>query len=490
MAIALAAAVSLASGYLLVGAGWPRSRTSLSAWAMKLSLAAGFGLAISSVAFFLARMDDTPHFVLIDFLVLTVLCVFYGLLRLRSGSMDAPKEAIADLVIAPWLERVLISCFVFTIAAGLYNAVVTVLVHPHGYGWDAFSIWNLHARFLFRGGSHWRDGFNALIPWSHPDYPILLPATTARIWSHLGNDSPTIPAVLGLVFTVSTITLLVSSLSFLRGRNAAILAGIALSATPFFIEQGTAQYADVPLSFFILASMVLLHFGFQYRAETNFQRPLVPWALAGLSSGFAAWTKNEGLLFLIAMFAAYLWVFRRAEESHGESNKQSERGWGLLGATLLGAAPMLAVIAWFKHSIATSGDLFSSPALMLSKVLTPSRYWAVLRWYAKEFFHFGDWFLVPGTVLLVLFYFLVREKGASSKNPSLRASVATLGLTLTGYFAIYLITPRDLYWHLRFSLNRLFLQVWPASLFLFFLFVARQTPSQNALNSSKKCAEL
>jgi hypothetical protein len=455
---------------------------------MKLSLAAGFGLGISSVAFFLVCMDDTPHFVLLDLLVLATLLIICALLRFQFASTARLDETIADLVVAPWLGPVLISCFVFTIAAGLYTAVVSVLVHPHGDGWDAFSIWNLHARFLFRGGSHWRDGFNALIPWAHPDYPLLLPATTARIWSYLGNDSPAVPAVVGLVFTVSTITLLVSSLSYLRGRNSAILAGIALSATPFFIAQGTAQYADVPLSFFILASMVLLQLGFPC-CTGNHRTEHGTWALAGLSAGLAAWTKNEGLLFLIAMFAAYLWFFRGTEELRGESIERSERLWGLLGATLLGAAPMLAVIAWFKHSIATAGDLFSSPALMLSKVLTPSRYWVVLRWYAKEFFHFGDWWLAPATVLLVVFYFLLREKGPSPRNASFRASVATLGLTLTGYFAIYLITPRDLHWHLRFSLNRLFLQVWPASLFLFFLFVAPQTPAQNARNSSKNCEE-
>ena len=63
MDIALAAAISLASGYLLVAFGWPRSKTSLSAWLMKLSLAAGFGVGISSIAFFLSRMVGGTHFV-------------------------------------------------------------------------------------------------------------------------------------------------------------------------------------------------------------------------------------------------------------------------------------------------------------------------------------------------------------------------------------------------------------------------------------------
>jgi len=50
-----------------------------------------------------------------------------------------------------------------------------------------------------------------------------------------------------------------------------------------------------------------------------------------------------------------------------------------------------------------------------------------------------------------------------------RASVAAILITLAGYFLIYVITPYDLYWHLRFSLNRLFLQLWPSVIFLCFL---------------------
>jgi hypothetical protein len=51
-------------------------------------------------------------------------------------------------------------------------------------------------------------------------------------------------------------------------------------------------------------------------------------------------------------------------------------------------------------------------------------------------------------------------------------------LTLAGYFAVYLITPYDIYWHLRFSLTRLFLQLWPSMIFLFFLAV--ELPQKNA----------
>jgi hypothetical protein len=64
---------------------------------------------------------------------------------------------------------------------------------------------------------------------------------------------------------------------------------------------------------------------------------------------------------------------------------------------------------------------------------------------------------------------LLRGNIASEEKDAVRASAAALLLTLAGYFFIYLITPRDIYWHLRFSLNRLFIQLWPSAIFLFFV---------------------
>jgi hypothetical protein len=146
-------------------------------------------------------------------------------------------------------------------------------------------------------------------------------------------------------------------------------------------------------------------------------------------------------------------------------------------------APFLVLIAWFKHSIAPAGDLFSSSGTMIHKILTPGRYGAILRWYAKEFFRFGGW-VVPTTVLFVALSFLSPASGIRRQNAAFRSSVFALALTLCGYFAVYVITPNELYWHLRFSLNRLFLQLWPTVIFLFFLSVSRQTSCESQSESN------
>ena len=275
--------------------------------------------------------------------------------------------------------------------------------------------------------------------------------------------------MIGIVFTFATVGLLYSSLAQLRGPIAAMLASLALLTTPFFIEQGTSQYADVPLSFFILAAVSLhcLHDAIA-PSDDRTNRLLV---LAGVNAGFAAWTKNEGLLFLAALIAARAFTVMRRTRQTPQPRAQTTRSFLAL---LIGTAPAVALIAWFKHYIAPPGDLFPDRALAMHKLFEPARYGAVLRWYGKEFLRFGEWLLIPGTLLLIVFYFLLNRKAEPQiprLGPGFAASYLALSLTLAGYFVIYLITPRDIYWHLRNSLNRLFLQLWPSAIFLFFLLV-------------------
>jgi hypothetical protein len=478
----LALVLCLASGYLLIATAWPGQKPSDSELLMRLSLSTGFGLGIFSVVFFVVRLLGLTHLIVVDTAVLLLLLVAYSLRRSRTTLTPAPEHE--DFGPPPWVRRTLTASFLIAVLAGLYNAILRAVVHhPHGDGWDAFSIWNLHARFLFLGADHWRDGFNPLIPWSHPDYPLFLPAAIAHFWSYLGHDDPAVPAIISLTFTFSTLTLLFSSVALLRGPTSAMLAGLALASTPFFIEQGTSQYADVTLSFFVLASIVLLHLGSHHPLNDQ-QTRSGPLILAGLAAGFAAWTKNEGLLFLSAFVVAQVWGFTRAS-SRGVLSGWPSNNLRSLVRFPLGAAPMLLLIAWFKHSVATAGDLVSSPAMMIHKAFTPSRYWIILQWYAKEFLRFGNWWIVPGTMALVAFYLLTPRRKNSTREPVVCASRMALALTLAGYFAVYLITPKDLYWHLRFSLSRLFLQLWPSTIFLFFLIVSCRS-SQIESNSTPK----
>lgn len=471
MALALAALVCLASGFVLVCLGWSRRVPLASDLLLKASLSVGYGLGIFSVIFFLSRVFNVTNLIAVDLLVFACLLICFFLLRTHATTVNTLSLSKEERAGPTWFHRLLTAAFAIALCAALYSAIVRTLAHRHGDGWDAFAIWNLHARFLFRGGPHWRDGFSSLIPWSHPDYPLLLPAAVAHFWSYLGHDAPAVPAIIGLVFTFSTVGLLFSTLSILRGRMQAMLGGIALLATPSFIELGTWQYADVPLSFFFLATVALLCLHDDHVGDGFSQGSPGLLALAGLAASFAAWTKNEGVLFLCAIvLVRYLLIRRDSRRRVPDERAPSVREIApLLGSIL----PIFVLIVYFKHFVAPPGDLFSDPKTMLHKLLDPVRYWAIVQWYAKEFLRFGHWLLVPATLLMLGYYFTVGQETRTSSSLALRSCVLALALTVAGYFAVYLVTPYDIYWHLRFSLSRLFLQLWPSSIFLFFLAVPR-----------------
>jgi hypothetical protein len=485
MNIALALGYCFLSGYLVASSFWKCEKANKSERWMKLFISAGFGIGIFSIAFFVERWLGIVHILATDLWLITLLFAVHLVARARRKSENLTASKVADVKLSNWFHRLLMASLAISILAALYATVLRALAHPHGDGWDAFAIWNLHARFFSVGGSHWRDGFSALIPWSHSDYPPLVPAAIAHVWSYIGHDDPIFPAIISLVFTFATLGLLVSAVATLRGITSAAMAGVALASTPFFIEQGAAQYADIPLSFFFLASISLLHLYQQRCPQIHDGSPTGLLVLAGAAAGFAAWTKNEGLLvlfaFLLPQIAFFAWR-RRPPSTKLRFNSVHE-----LVMLLMAIAPFFLLIAWFKHSIAPAGDLFFGSETMIHKILTPGRYWAILRWYAKEFFRFGGW-VVPTTILFLALGFLSPSSGIRRQSTSFRSSVLTLALTLCGYFAVYVITPNDLYWHLRFSLNRLFLQLWPSTVFLFFLFVSGQPSfaSQSESNSGPK----
>lgn len=456
MAIASSSILCLAIGYLitLLCLGDGKGRTSH--LLLRFCLGIGWGLGLFSIIYFLARVSGVMALWRIELALCALLVA--GYLTARRPRRSLPPEVPHQLNAAPPLLN---AAFLLALAAAVYAAVARALQRPYGSGWDSFAIWNLHARFLFRGGAHWHNGFNSLIPWSHPDYPLLVPAAIAHFWTIAGHETTAVPTVLGLVFTFATVGLLFSALDILCGRTSALLGGMALLCTPFFIDLGTWQYADIPLSFYILATLVLLQTDERSAGEKNSWGTL---AMAGLACGLAAWTKNEGLLFLYSvLFARVFFAMRR-------SRACAQRG-GLpqIVPLLFTVIPLFCVVAYFKRFIAPPGDLFSTPAIMLHKVADPARYWAVVKWYAKEFLRFGDWLLIPIPLLMVAFYFLLRRFNSAQSRHSIATSAFALGLTLLGYFVVYLITPHEIYWHLRFSLNRLFMQLWPGAVFLFFL---------------------
>ncbi len=382
----------------------------------------------------------------------------------RCDNRDRPDHK----EFAAWL---LPAAFWIVLSCAVVSFILISLTTPNG-DWDGMTIWNMRARFLARGTDHWRNAFVASPGLWHPDYPLLLSATIARCWKYVGHEPVVVPIAIAFLFTFSSVAMLWSSLAFLRNSRVGYLGGIVLLSAYSFVGLGAGQYADAVAGLFILSAIVIL--AVYDSAPTKGNRGLL--VLAGVAAGLCAWTKNEGLLFVVLLLAVRGFVQLKMKGA-----KLSVREFAPMMAGLL---PVLAVITYFKLGVAPGNyylkfgaDYSPGPMQQLAravfdnatvkdKLTDISRYWLIAKTMLGEISRFGGRIISVPLVMLV--YFVCRGKEKSSISDT-KTGIAILALMLVGYCCVYLTTPLNLAYHLNHSLSRLLLQVWPSAVFLFFM---------------------
>jgi len=434
-------AMPLAIGYSLTGVVGPREP-----WTggngLRLVIAAALGVGACSMLFFLSLATGAPPF-LFEACLLTALAIaLYG--RRPYGKPRAARKPGASA-----RERVLWGLFWVLTAANVVAFGYRVIHWPRG-GWDGWAIWNLRARSLYLAAD-WRDAFSPALAASHTDYPLLIPCFIAREWQGWDAETTLVPILLAGAFAAAVLFVLVRTLHELQGRTHALAAGILFLATPLVTAIAAAQYADVTLSCFFLTALVLQYFADESAEPGRFL------VLSGLAAGLAAWTKNEGLLFVAALVAARA-VAAGASAGWRTALRQA-------ASLLAGAAPCLALIVYFRRTLALTGDIlgkFATPAFA-HDLADPHRYLTIAWAYVKHIWSFGNPF-VGGIVLLAAYLLCTGIALPRKHDTGFWTGVGVLGVVLAGYFMVYVVTPNDLHWHLDTSLDRLYLQLWPAAL--------------------------
>jgi len=440
---------------------WRNQSSNWSLLLLQACLASGWALGASSCAYFVwLVLIGPPDFI---FVVIELACLIGLLVPLFLVLHSRHQRKGTEVPAWHWTATVF-SCILWAaLALSLTLAVKTFLwlylLAPHG-SWDATALWNNRARHLFRGGDRWRDSFSDNYI-GNSDYPLLVPAAVARCWTYVNGRPTTAPGLIAGLFAFATIGTLASSLAVLRSPSHGLIAGLVLLASQPFLLLATWQYADVPLSFFFLATTAL----FRLHDQSGVQGSRYP-AVAGSTAGYAAWTKNEGLLFALAVLLARLVTV------------SPTRGWRAsgreLGSYLLGLLPIGLLLLYFKTQVAPSTYRISVlfPPESPARVTDLSRYATIAKGFANEltttWAHMG--------ALLVLYFGLLGMPPRHKRKPGAACVFLILALMFSGYFIIYLTTSPDLTWHLQTSLDRLLIQLWPHALFGFFLLAA--TPEE------------
>ncbi len=418
------------------------------------SIGAGIGFGITSALAFLWLAvfgQPGPGYFLLEgcLSVLAILFVFAKITpRQKTESLYKEQYPKAGQDI-PLLKNIF---YLLLILAAIWFFLQSFYLYPHGKG-DAYAIWNLRARLLFRGDGNWPNAFS-FYPWSHPDYPLLITGSVYRAWQMFHHDTIAVPIVIAGLLTSGSVFVVFSSITILKGKNQGYLAALAILATFSYLQHGASQLADIPVAFFILATMALFAI-----KDQNTQNESYFSFLAGVTASCTAWTKNEGLLFMaVVMFTRFCipWSHRSRKSYVNE-----------LVFFITGAAPILSIAFYFKFQFAPLNDVINPGTLPLlfDYLFDISRYKVILTSLIKEIIIFGD-----GILLAFIVYYWFSRADKNSEIVIL-PSVLMTGLMVCGYFAVLLLTPHDLAWHAK-VFNRLLLQLWPSAVLIYFLIVA------------------
>ncbi len=437
---------------LLVALTTANIERSLAASTLRLALSMPIALGLGSITYYLWLLTiGSPGrtFIVAETISLTLLALALAvLLHARRPTTPDPPNSLRRAITQT--SPPLVAAAILLTALAILALVVEYRAEPHGQ-WDASSIWNLRARFLFRGGNNFTDAFNPQISWSHPDYPLLLPAAVARSWLYLGRESQLAPAAISIASTLTIVALLASAVAILRDSTLGLLAALALLATDPLIRLGPAQYADIPLAALMLAATITACLALD--SPTS---PRGPFLLTGLLTGLACWTKNEGLLFTGCLSA--LLLIRACKTPRNPR----------IAFFFAGLLPAALLVTHFKYRFAPPNDVFNaaSPADILHRLLDPHRHTHVAARFASNIITFGKG--LPFILLAAAFLLGRRPKA----EPSPAWLPATLAAAMTiAYYIVYVITPHDVDWHISRSATRLLLQIYPLALLAGFLTV-------------------
>ncbi|MBO0835406.1 MAG: glycosyltransferase family 39 protein, partial [Actinobacteria bacterium] len=219
------------------------------------------------------------------------------------------------------------------------SLLLTTVIHSGPNG-DGTFIWEIKARYFAAVGGVPQSIFHDLSrPWSHLEYPFLLPLMEALAFRALGAPSQGADMVVTAAFVLSLLVLLHEMVRRTQGFGLAVAFALLMITIPAFWDNALQAFADLPLALFILAGAWFVYRWFDHG------RRLSDLLLGGVLLALAIWMKREGIVVWAtgagAIGAWTVWTsFRRRSPV-----------WRPLLAYL---APVVVILPWWED-VARSG---------------------------------------------------------------------------------------------------------------------------------------
>jgi len=384
-------------------------------------LAASIGCI--SIIYFLSLLLHLPHILTTAAIILAEYFIFRWLNKLQCSDEEHTSP-------------IRYAVFIYGIACLAYMA--TGIAPKHG-AWDAWAIWNLHAGYLAETQS-WKNMFLNSVS-AHADYPLALPSFLAFLHNLTVNEL-LVNYSFHLLIAVS-IPSIIYLQTYKRAWLLSAIAFILLCKDDFYITIATYQMADTLIAFFLLLAVIAVD-----NIETDKRYIIVCAAMLGC----CLWTKNEGAVLAI-LFTMFFYKDLLLKGAYKYS--------------LIGIAIPLTVYVIFKLGFAPQNDILESQNKTTLSLLTePERYKMIYTAW-KDSFN-AHYYAIACMVALCILIMLIRRILPDKR-------ILFILSACIAYSLVYLISPHDLEWHLKTSIDRLIHQLMPISVYASLMYLTNTT---------------
>jgi hypothetical protein len=328
--------------------------------------------------------------------------------------------------------------------------IIHATLYPYG-GWDAWSCWNLKARFLFLGGTEWSNMFDPAMWRSNTAYPLLLPLINVWSWC-FGNEPASIaPLINSCLITFLAAGLLYFSLDELNKlKHLNLLAPALILLNSFMLKLASSQYSDLLMGTFLLLTISSFLLYIRSKDPGTLQ-------IAILAAGLMSFTKSEGLI--LALVTIMMMGIAITMDSK-DQKIFSQNIWKLL--LTLAAAFLVTTI--FQLFYAPNSHTFINGFVSIEKPAGIERLEAVFVFLGRELVSLkwnGLWLLAAAGVLVT---------GKRAFRNGLWTVPAIILAYLSIIFGFYWVnTFFDIAWWLSTTLNRILFALTPTIIFWLFL---------------------
>ncbi len=438
-----ALAVFVAAGLVILWAVNAVRRPPVMGWSLILAVSFALGVGVVSLQLLLYALAGLPLWVAglaIPWIALLLVVATWSLRR--SGALGRQESQPQGAPTSRWLFAACGSIVAFQVA----YCVVQAISRPIA-GWDVWAIWFLKAKAFFVSGGLPSTHFFSTA-YLHPDYPLLTPLAVTWHYLCLGRVDDQIAKILFPLSFLALVVMFGYTLTKEIGRDYGAAFTALLSLTPFAIMHAGGidvakgwgdyvGYADLTLAMYFWGGAAYLYFYEKTREPMWF-------FLSALFMGMGAWTKNEGLTY--AAIGSVLLI-------------TSARNWRY-AITGIGLVSIF-VLPWmvFKTSLPLGNDVVGQ-ARWLGLANHIDRVPTIAAWAWRS--------MTGGGFGLLWLAFAVSSalNWRRMLDTPLRSCTVLVGVQLSVYVGVYLITPRDLEWHLGTSIDRVLLHVAPLALWV------------------------